>query len=185
MSDGKTSRLAAFSWILYDFSNTIFSVTVLSFFFPFWVEAQVGSGGFLSGPGLVNSATAVSTLCVVLTAPVPGAIADLRQQRVPYLIVLTVVSVGMTAALDLAGGVVVGLALFVAADLSYQSALVFYNALLPLVSAGRGAGRISQLRHRSRLRGYYIRPRRPYLLRGERRDGAPAARAPGRVATGR
>jgi UMF1 family MFS transporter len=39
--------------------------------------------------------------------------------------------------------VVVGLALFVAADLSYQSALVFYNALLPVVSAGRGAGRVS------------------------------------------
>jgi UMF1 family MFS transporter len=42
-----------------------------------------------------------------------------------------------------AGRVVVGLALFVAADLAYQSALVFYNALLPVVSAGRGAGRIS------------------------------------------
>jgi MFS transporter, UMF1 family len=34
-------------------------------------------------------------------------------------------------------------ALFVAADLTYQSSLVFYNALLPGVAAGRGAGRIS------------------------------------------
>src|SRR5215207_953648 len=113
-SGGKASRLAAFSWILYDFSNTIFSVTILSFYFPLWVEEQVGSGGLFSGAGLVNSATAISALFVVLTAP-----------------------------LDVAGGVVVGLALFVAADLAYQSALVFYNALLPVVSAGRGAGRIS------------------------------------------
>ncbi len=142
-SGGKASRLAAFSWILYDFSNTIFSVTVLSFFFPLWVEERVGSGGFLSGPGLINSATAVSALFVVLTAPVLGAVADLRQRRVPYLIVLTVLAVALTAALDVAGGVVVALALFVAADLAYQSALVFYNALLPVVSAGRGAGRIS------------------------------------------
>src|SRR5215204_4219456 len=139
----KASRLAAFSWILYDFSNTIFSVAVLTFFFPFWVEEQVGSGGFLSGPGLVNSATAVSALLVVVTAPVLGAVADLRQQRVPYLILLTIIAVGLTAALDVAGGIAVGLALFVAADLAYQSALVFYNALLPVVSAGRGAGRIS------------------------------------------
>ena len=36
-----------------------------------------------------------------------------------------------------------GVALFVAADLAYQSALVFYNALLPAVAVGRGAGRIS------------------------------------------
>ncbi len=34
-------------------------------------------------------------------------------------------------------------ALFVAADVCYQSALVVYNALLPVVSAGRGAGRVS------------------------------------------
>jgi len=143
VSEGKASRLAAFSWVLYDFSNTIFSVAVLSFFFPLWVEEQVGSEGFFSGAGLVNSATAVSALLVVLTAPVLGAVADLRQRRVPYLIVLTLLAVLLTVALDVAGGVAVGLALFVAADLCYQSALVFYNALLPVVSAGRGAGRIS------------------------------------------
>ena len=143
LSGGKASRLAVYSWILYDFANTIFSVTILSFYFPLWVEEQVGSGGLLSGAGLVNSATAVSALFVVLTAPVFGAVADLRQRRVPYLILLTVIAVVLTAALDVAGGVVVGLALFVAADLAYQSALVFYNALLPVVSAGRGAGRVS------------------------------------------
>jgi MFS transporter, UMF1 family len=142
-SGGKASRLAVYSWILYDFSNTIFSITILSFYFPLWVEEQVGSGSLLSGAGLVNSAAAVSALLVVLTAPVFGAVADLRQRRVPYLILLTIIAVVLTAALDVAGGVVVGLALFVAADLAYQSALVFYNALLPVVSAGRGAGRIS------------------------------------------
>ena len=139
-SGGKASRLAFYSWILYDFSNTIFSITILSFYFPLWVEEQVGSGGLLSGAGLVNSAAAVSALLVVLTAPVFGAVADLRQRRVPYLILLTIIAVVLTAALDVAGGVVVGLALFVTADLAYQSALVFYNALLPVVSAGRGAG---------------------------------------------
>ena len=139
----RSSKLAVVSWALYDFSNTIFSVAVLSFFFPLWVEEAVGSGGAVSGAGLVNAATAIAALLVVLTAPVLGAVADLRQRRVPYLIVLTLAAVALTAALDVAGGVAVGLALFVAADLSYQSALVFYNALLPAVSAGRGAGRIS------------------------------------------
>jgi UMF1 family MFS transporter len=36
-----------------------------------------------------------------------------------------------------------GVALFVAADLTYQSAIVFHSALLPGVAAGRGAGKIS------------------------------------------
>jgi MFS transporter, UMF1 family len=98
-SGGKASRLAAFSWILYDFSNTIFSVAVLSFFFPLWVEERVGSWRFLSGSGLVKSATAVSALLVVLTAPVLGTIADLRQRRVPYLALLTLIAVALTAVL--------------------------------------------------------------------------------------
>ena len=139
----RSRPLAVWAWVLYDFSNTIFSVTVLTVFFPLWIEDQVGSGGLFSGAGVVNAATAVSALLVVLTAPVLGAVADLRQKRVPYLIALTVVAVALTAALDLAGGVVVGLMIFVAADLAYQSALVFYNALLPGVAAGRGAGKIS------------------------------------------
>lgn len=137
------SRTAVWAWILYDFANTIFSVTVLTLFFPLWVEERVGSGAFLSAPSLVNAATAVSALLVVFTAPLLGAVADFRQRRVPYLVALTLAAVALTAALDVAGGVVVALAVFVAADVAYQSALVFYNALLPAVSAGRGEGRIS------------------------------------------
>lgn len=133
-----SKKSAVWAWVLYDFANTIFSVSILTVFFPLWVDQQIGNGAWL-----VNLATAVSALLVFFTAPVLGAMADLRQRRVPYLVVLTVISVFLTASLDLARGVVVGVALFVAADLTFQSAIVFYNALLPAVAAGRGAGRIS------------------------------------------
>lgn len=137
-AEDRASGVAVWSWAFYDFSNTIFSVSILSFFFPLWLGDELGAGA-----GVVNGATAVSALLVVVTAPVFGAMADLRQRRVPYLVVLTLVAVVLTAALDLAGGVLVAVALFVAADVAYQSALVFYNALLPGVSVGRGAGKVS------------------------------------------
>jgi UMF1 family MFS transporter len=137
-SNARASALAVWAWVLYDFANTIFSISILTVFFPIWVDQEIGDGAWL-----VNLATAVAALLVFFTAPVLGAMADLRQRRVPYLVVLTVISVLLTAGLDLAGGVVVGVALFVAADLTYQSAIVFYNALLPAVAAGRGAGKIS------------------------------------------
>jgi UMF1 family MFS transporter len=137
-SSERASALAVWAWVFYDFSNTIFSVSILTVFFPLWVEGEVGDGAWL-----VNAATAVSALLVFFTAPLLGAIADLRQRRVPYLVVLTLISVLLTVLLDVAGGIVVGVALFVAADLAYQSSLVFYNALLPGVAAGRGAGKIS------------------------------------------
>jgi UMF1 family MFS transporter len=135
----RASGLAVWSWVLYDFSNTIFSISILSFFFPLWLGDELGAGA-----DTFNYLVALSALLVVLTAPVLGSVADLRQRRRPYLVVLTVLGVLFTAGLDLTGGVlVVAAALFVAADVCYQSALVFYNALLPVVSAGRGAGRIS------------------------------------------
>jgi len=134
----RASALAVWAWVLYDFANTIFSISILTVFFPLWIDQQIGDGAWL-----VNLATAVSALLVFFTAPVLGAMADLRQRRLPYLVVLTVISVLLTAGLDLAGAVVVGVALFVAADLAYQSAIVFYNALLPAVATGRGAGKIS------------------------------------------
>jgi UMF1 family MFS transporter len=138
-SSGRASTLGVWSWVLYDFSNTIFSISILTVFFPFWVDAEIGG----DGAWLVNSAVAFSALLVFLTAPVLGAMADLRQRRVPYLVVFTLISVLLTALLDVAGGILGGVALFVAADLTYQSAIVFYNALLPGVAAGRGAGKIS------------------------------------------
>jgi UMF1 family MFS transporter len=135
----KASGLAVWSWVLYDFSNTIFSISILSYFFPLWLGDELGAGA-----DTFNYLVALSALLVVLTAPVLGSVADLRQRRRPYLVVLTMLAVILTAGLDFSGGtLVVVAALFVAADVCYQSALVFYNALLPVVSAGRGAGRIS------------------------------------------
>lgn len=134
----RSRALAVWSWALYDFANTIFSISILSFFFPVWLSSELGAG-----PGAFNYATAAGALVVVLTAPFLGAVADLRQRRKPYLILLTLVAVGLTVGLQFVGTVAIAVALFVAANYTYQSALLFYNALLPGVSVGRGAGRVS------------------------------------------
>ena len=134
----KTSRAAVWTWVLYDFANTIFSVSILSFFFPIWLGDELGAGA-----DTFNYATAAGAFLVILTAPFLGAIADLRQRRKPYLVLFTIVAVVLTVAFEVFSGVVTVIAIFVAANFAYQSALVFYNALLPTVSVGRGAGRVS------------------------------------------
>ena len=126
------------AWVIYDFSNTIFSTSILSVFFPIWLGEELGAGA-----DVFNYATAAGALLVMLTAPFLGAVADLRQRRVPFLILLTVLAVAFTIGLSFSGSVVIAVALFVAANYAYQSALVFYNALLPVVSVGRGAGKVS------------------------------------------
>jgi MFS transporter, UMF1 family len=137
-SNGRAPALAVWSWVLYDFSNTIFSISILSYFFPLWLREELGAE-----PDLFNYMSAASAFIIAFTAPFLGALADLQQRRRSYLIILTVLAVAATGALDLAGSVLAGVVLFVAADVTYQSAIVFYNALLPGVSVGRGAGKVS------------------------------------------
>ena len=134
----KASGAAVWAWVLYDFSNTIFSTSILSVFFPIWLSDELGAGA-----DVFNYATAAGALLVMLTAPFLGAIADLRQRRVLFLIPLTVLAVAFTVGLNFSSSVVIVVALFIAANYTYQAALVFYNALLPVVSVGRGAGKVS------------------------------------------
>lgn len=134
----RSSAVSVWAWALYDFSNTIFSISILSVFFPLWLEENFGAG-----PNVFNYVSAVAALGVVLTVPLFGALADFRQRRMPYLIGLTIISALATAGLDIAGSILAGMALFVAADVTYQSALVFYNALLPGVATGRSLDRVS------------------------------------------
>ena len=130
--------IAVWSWILYDFASTIFSVSILSYFFPLWLGDELGAGA-----NLFNYITAASMVLVALTAPAFGAVADLRQRRRIYLIVFTILAIVSTAGLSFSGTVVAAAALFIAANFAYQSAQVFYNALLPSVSPERGTGRVS------------------------------------------
>lgn len=134
----KTPLAALSSWALYDLANTIFALSILSYFFPLWLGDELGVGA-----GAFNYITAASMLLVAVTAPFFGAMADLRQRRKPYLVLFTVLAVTATLALDLSGTIVIAAALFIAANFTYQSALIFYNSLLPGVAGGRGSGRVS------------------------------------------
>lgn len=134
----KVSAVAVWSWVLYDFAETIFAVSILSYFFPLWLADELGAGS-----GLFNYITAASMVLVALTAPFFGAVADLRQRRKPFLILFTVLAVTFTVGIDIFGTVAAAVALFVAANFAYQSSQIFYNALLPGVSGERGAGRVS------------------------------------------
>lgn len=105
--------------------------------FPLWLGNETGAGAS------VDNYIAAAAFLVAITAPFLGTVADLRQRRLPYMNLLTVIAALYTAGLDLARSVLVACALFVAAEAAHHSALVFYNALLPAVSGGRAVGQVS------------------------------------------
>jgi MFS transporter, UMF1 family len=42
-SNDRASTLAVWAWVLYDFANTIFSVSILTVFFPLWFFLQIST----------------------------------------------------------------------------------------------------------------------------------------------
>ena len=131
-------KLSTPSWILYDFSDTIFSASILTFFFPLWVTQDAGGTD-----ALFAFALSLSALLVAITAPLSGALSDRMNRRVPMLAVCVLLCALCTGLIGAFGGLSVGIALFFFANFLYQTGLVFYNSLIRNVSSESGRGIVS------------------------------------------
>ena len=131
-------RLAIASWSLYDFANTIFSMNVISLYFALWVTVDHGGQDIFYSAALSGSMFAVA-----ISVPLFGAISDQTGRRRGPLTLLTIISVIATALIGQASQLWAGICLFVIANYCYQSALVFYNGMLPTVSRHSSVGMVS------------------------------------------
>jgi MFS transporter, UMF1 family len=131
-------KLSIFSWALYDFANTIFSMNIISTYFPLWVTIDQGRADILYSVILSGSMAMAA-----ISSPILGAISDQWERRMPFLIIWTLTCVAATAGIGLTNHFYWGLVMFVVANYCYQTGLVFYNGLLPVVSRGTSIGRVS------------------------------------------
>lgn len=144
MSD--SSRLQTFSWTLYDFSNTIFSMNVVTMYFPLWLTIDLALEDIW-----VSFGNSFSMILVALSMPILGVISDTHKRKMPFLITLTLSCILFTFLIGFFEGfiddfylrVLAIIIFYMIANYSYQGALVFYNALLPQVSSKETIGRIS------------------------------------------
>ncbi len=150
------------SWALYDFSNTIFSMNIATLFFAVWLIDDVGATNTMAAV-----ASSISSLLVVLSIPVFGAISDATQRRKPWVVGFTLLAAGMTALLGIIGQTMIPLigeavknpspvtytlaglpaiaimGAFILANWAYQGAMPFYNSMMfELVPPGE-LGRLS------------------------------------------
>ena len=123
-------------WVLYDFANVIFSMNIVSIYFPLWVVND--AGGRDADYGVANS---ISMLFVFLLAPLIGTLMDKTGRRKPVLMASTLICVVMTALLGL-GGLTTSLLIFALANAAFGCGLVAYDALLAHVSTPLDRGKI-------------------------------------------
>ncbi|MEX2530010.1 MAG: MFS transporter [Gemmatimonadota bacterium] len=131
-------KRAVAAWVLYDLANTIFSMGVVSLFFPLWVRETVGAERADVVWGVI---LAVSYAIIFVVSPLLGAMTDRARRRMPFLIISTLLCVAFTVFLARSGFVLSAI-LFVLANVTYQAGLQFYDALLPEVSTPQNRGRI-------------------------------------------
>lgn len=133
-----------FSWLLFDFANTSFSVMMVTFAFPLYFK-NVICGGEPQGDALWGASLSISMLVVALISPVLGAAADFSGRRKRFLFVFTLISIMATALLGFTGPgyVLVAGFLFIAANVGFEGGLVFYDAYLPEIASERNLGRVS------------------------------------------
>jgi UMF1 family MFS transporter len=127
-------RRSTVSWVVYDLGDTVFQQVMITNYFTLWVAAAGGSASHIA---FANSITMALMLGI---GPWVGAVSDHLPRRVPLLMVLVT---GCCLLTFFVGGTLwTGLALFLGANLFFQSGVVIYDALLPAVSMPENRGRV-------------------------------------------
>jgi UMF1 family MFS transporter len=139
-----TQKYKVFSWLLFDFANTSFSVIMVTFVFPLYFK-NVICNGEASGDALWGFSISLSMLLVALISPVLGAAADYSGKRKRFLFVFTLISVVATALLSFSGQgmALTAIALFILANIGFEGGLVFYDAYLKELATDKSVGRVS------------------------------------------
>jgi MFS transporter, UMF1 family len=125
------------AWSLYELGATSFAMNLLSLHLPLDIAGRVprGSEKFSLAFGL-------SMAVVAVAAPFLGHLADRAGKR-RFLVPFVLAGVVFTALVAAPGPVPRVLVLFALANIAFQCAYVFYNALLPDVSDKTNSGRVS------------------------------------------
>lgn len=135
------SRRQIFSWTLFDFGNTAFSVIIVTVIFPRYFIGHVAGGQ----RWLWGLAVSLSMLLAALLAPPLGAVADFSRNRKRFLLLFTVASVVCTALLFFVteGMILAAIVLFVIANIGFEGGIVFYDSFLPGLTTRKNYGRVS------------------------------------------
>ncbi len=138
------TRREIFGWCMYDVADSAFTTVIVTVIYaPYFTTVVAGSTGY--GDTLWALANSVSGVAGALLAPILGAIADFSGARKKFLAVCGATIVIFTASLGLVqpGMVVLGIILYIIANVGFTGGGIFIDSFLPGISNEKNVGRIS------------------------------------------
>ena len=142
----KAGRTALYAWCFYDWANSAFPAVVTTFVFAAYFTKAVAADPVI-GTSQWAYAMSLSALAVAVAGPILGAVADSAGRRKPWVLAFTVLCVAATAMLWFtrpeATDVLWALVFAAIANFAFETAVVFYNAMLPTLAPREMIGRWS------------------------------------------
>lgn len=140
-----------FAWCLYDWAYSAFTTIVVTFVFPTYFVRAVAADAVHGTSSFAFAQTLAGLVIAAIAAPL-GALADAGGRRRALLALFTTLMVMLTTGLWFVrprhADAALALGLIAAATVAFETATVFYNAMLPEIAArggGQHIGRISGL----------------------------------------
>lgn len=134
------------AWAVYDWAISAVSTIVFTFVFATYFATSV-YGDEAAGQAALGYALSLYGVVVLIGAPILGAIADRAGPRKPWIFGFTLLCVGSCAALWFVkpdeSWIFFALLTLGLANIGFEFATVFYNAMLPSVSTSARIGRVS------------------------------------------
>ena len=142
------NRKQRISWAFYDWANSAFATTVMAGFFPLFF-AQYWAGGLAAGERTfwLGVASSVSSIVVMILAPLLGGLADRRGYKKRFLFATTLLGACSTAAMYwvVQGDWSTALLLFTLASIGFFAGTSFYDSLIVSVATPAEMDRTSAL----------------------------------------
>lgn len=142
------NKKTIYSWALYDWANSAYATTVMAGFFPLFFKSYYSADvAATTSTAHLGIASSISSLVIVLIAPLLGSIADVYSLKKRYLFLFSYLGILMSAMLSLVG---VGewqaaLFIYILGNIGFMGSNIFYDGLLQSVSTKKSVDFVSGL----------------------------------------
>ncbi|TNF43201.1 MAG: MFS transporter [Epsilonproteobacteria bacterium] len=135
MNNGKNRSI--YAWAFYDWANSAYVTIVISGFFPIFFKEYFSTNVDVTvSTAQLGFANSISSLFIVLIAPLLGAIADVGGLKKKFLFLFAYIGILMSLALSFVGKGDWESAVFVyvLGNIGFMGSNIFYDSLLPTVA---------------------------------------------------
>jgi MFS transporter, UMF1 family len=150
----KGDKKAVRGWVMYDWANSVYQLTIASTIFPIYYNSVTRNGHDFTvtffGTKIINTvlyswAIAIAYLVVGLGSPLFSSMADYTGRRKAFMMAFTFIGAFACGSLFFFNGsnVEFGIIAFALGTIGYGGSIVFYNSFLPVIAAPEDQDRIS------------------------------------------